>query len=209
MRKYGELPTSLGVHELVCKEMMYYQYLPIKMAGAMQAVWEDRLNPFSDLISKCIFDFAYYFGNDNLDAAYIYLTVKNMYQLPGCSFNREGWHSDGFMREDINYIWSDKFPTVFNHSHFSLTQEHKASILEMQEQSLPDHNLTYHANSLLRLDQYNIHKVAEITKPEMRTFFKLSISSEKYNLAGNSHNYLLDYDWDMKERGVSRNHPVK
>lgn len=209
MRKYGELPTSLGIQELICKEMMYYQYLPIKMSGAMEAVWESRLDPFSDLISKCIWDFAYYFGNDRLDASYVYLTVKNMYQLPGCSFNREGWHSDGFMSDDINYIWSDKYPTIFNKSNYNLTQDHKQSIIEMQEQSLPANNFTYKANELLRLDQYSVHKVAEITEPKMITFFKLSVSMEKYNLIGNSHNHLLNYEWDMKERGILRNHPVK
>lgn len=31
--KYCELPKNLGVHEVLCSEMMFYQYLPIKMIG--------------------------------------------------------------------------------------------------------------------------------------------------------------------------------
>lgn len=31
--KYGELPNDLGIHQLECDEMMFYQYLPIKLKG--------------------------------------------------------------------------------------------------------------------------------------------------------------------------------
>jgi hypothetical protein len=41
----------------------------------------------------------------------------------------------------------------------------------------------------------------------MRAFLKVSISKDKYDLIGNSHNYLLDYDWQMKERKQERNIP--
>jgi len=206
--RYGELPTSLGTFEVDCKEMMFYQYLPIKLAGQMEAIWEDRLNPFSELIEKCIWNFAYNFGNDNLDASNVYLTVKHLYQAEGCSFNRDGWHSDGFMTDDINYIWSNNNGTIFNHSPFELTQDHKISIEEMSAQAIPDLDYQYQECELLRLDQFNIHKVAYIAKPTMRTFFKLSFSPDKYNLVGNSHNYLLDYNWEMKDRNIERNHPI-
>jgi hypothetical protein len=208
MRRYGELPTSLGTHRVDCKEMMFYQYLPIKIAGQLVAMWEDRLNPFSDLIEKCIWDFGFYYGNDHLDASNVYLTVKHMYQTEGCSFNREGWHSDGFMTDDINYIWSNNNGTIFNTSDFKLTQDHKTSIEEMGCQAKPRFDYQFEDCELLRLDQYNIHKVAYIARPTMRTFFKLSFSPDKYNLIGNSHNHLLDYDWEMKSRTVDRNHPV-
>ncbi|TDQ12197.1 hypothetical protein [Pedobacter metabolipauper] len=209
MRRYGEMPKSLGTVEVCCKEMMFYQYLPIKLAGQMIAVWEDRLNPFSQLIEKCMFDFGFIYGNDTLDESNVYLTVKHLYQTEGCSFNREGWHSDGFMTDDINYIWSNNNGTIFNTSKFNLTQDHKISIEEMCQQARPLNDYQFQDSELLRLDQYNIHKVAYIAKPTMRTFFKLSFSPDKYNLVGNSHNHLLDYSWEMKERQVTRNHPVK
>jgi hypothetical protein len=41
----------------------------------------------------------------------------------------------------------------------------------------------------------------------MRTFVKVSFSYDKYDLVGNSHNYLLNYAWEMKERKDDRNIP--
>lgn len=41
--------------------------------------------------------------------------------MPNCSFNRMGYHSDGFLTDDINYIWCDNNPTIFNISAFNLT----------------------------------------------------------------------------------------
>ncbi len=207
--KYGDLPASLGVHEVDCKEMMFYQYLPVKLAGHHEPKVEQRLKCFSDMIGVCCCDFIGNFGLDAYVANNVYLTAKYMFQMPGCSFNRPGYHSDGFMTDDINYIWCDKFPTVFNKSAYSLTMHHEHSLPEMDAQSFKENEVVYADKELLRLNQFNIHKVAEIEQPSMRTFFKLSFSKDLYNLVGNSHNYELEYNWEMKEREVVRNHPSK
>lgn len=41
----------------------------------------------------------------------------------------------------------------------------------------------------------------------MRAFLKVSFSKDKYDLLGNSHNYLMDYNWEMKARKEDRNIP--
>lgn len=41
----------------------------------------------------------------------------------------------------------------------------------------------------------------------MRSFFKISVSTHRYDLLGNSHNYLLDYSWPMLDRQTLRNQP--
>lgn len=206
---YGELPKDLGVFEVVCEEMLFYQYLPIKLAGYSDVVFENRLTCFKDLISECISDFKIKFGNKSFKENYVYITAKSMFQVPGCSFNREGWHSDGFLTEDINYIWCDNTPTVFNSSPFVLTLDDSLSMREMDCQAKEENNVTFKEGNLLRLNQYNIHKVSEISKPTMRTFVKISFSRDKYDLIGNSKNYLLDYNWNMRIRGKERNIPQK
>jgi hypothetical protein len=77
----------------------------------------------------------------------------------------------------------------------------------MEKQAIPFNNYSYRENQLLRLNQYNIHKVAPVTEVGMRTFLKLSFSKDKYDLIGNSHNYLIDYNWEMKNRKEHRNIP--
>lgn len=205
--KYGELPKELGIFDVEAKEMMFYQYLPIKMPNETQPIYEQRLKCFDALVGAICCDYIGEFGLDNYVNSYVYLTAKHLYQMPNCSFNRTGWHSDGFLTDDINYIWCDKYPTIFNKTDFDLPLDDLLSMEEMEKQAMPFNDVIYKENQLLRLNQFNIHKVAAITKGGMRTFLKVSISKDKYDLIGNSHNYLLNYDWEMKQRKEARNIP--
>lgn len=211
---YGQLPVVIGEYPLSVSEMMFYQYLPIKVSGQPSLPnhnMEQRLEPFAGLVGTCCCDFIAKDGIDRFVDSYVYLTAKRLFVSPEYNMNREGWHSDGFMTEDINYIWSDCIPTIFSGANFELTQDDKVSLKEMEEQADPKWNVHYPDNTLLRLDQYNIHKCGQITKGIMRTFFKLSISLEPYDLVGNSINYRLDYSWKykMRPRNQERNIPQK
>ena len=53
-------------------------------------------------------DFKNKYGRYRFLDSYMYLTVKRQYQSKSKLFNRPGYHSDGFLTDDINYIWSDK-----------------------------------------------------------------------------------------------------
>lgn len=208
--KYGVAPYNLGEVQLTCNEMLFYQYLPIKLIGASKPLYEKRLQFLNDLVGKVCCDYIGTYGLNTYINSYVYLTVKHQYQTVGCPFNREGWHSDGFLTDDINYIWSNANPTIFSIGNFTITADDKLSILEMREQAECYPLTTYADNTLLRLDQYNIHKVNDISNYEgMRTFVKISFSKDRYNLIGNSHNYELDYEWEMKPRCKERNIPQK
>lgn len=205
--KYGQLPEVIGQYEIEVEEMFFYQYLPIKLANKSELKFEDRLQCFEPLIAEAGFDFMREFGVENMRESYIYLTAKSLFITPDKPLNREGYHSDGFGTPDINYIWSNNTPTIFNHSEFDLSFDDRLSLIEMEQQAKPDREKTYLDNCLLRLNQYCIHKCGIATKPIVRTFVKISFSKDKYNLKGNSHNYLLDYSWDMVERKLERNIP--
>lgn len=205
--KYGTLPTNLGTHLVECDEMLFYQYLPIKLIGDTEPIVEERLMCFQKLIGAICCDFVGEFGLDKFVNSYVYLTAKKMYQVKGTSFNRKGYHTDGFLTDDINYVWCDVNPTTFNFSDFNLTLDDEISMIEMEEQADEDKIKIYPENTLLRLDQYNVHKVSDINSLSLRTFLKISFSQDKYDLKGNSKNHLLNYDWVMKERNEKRNIP--
>lgn len=204
---YGNKPTSLGVFAVNQPEMMFYQYLPIKLAGSTEVEMEQRLRHFDQIIGTCLCDFVGTYGLNRFVDSYVYITAKKMFVTPGCSFNRPGWHSDGFMTEDINYIWSDCYGTIFNTTQFALTMDDSGSLVDMENQADNENDLTYPDGTLLRLDQFNIHRVADIDQARLRTFLKVSISKDKYDLEGNAHNYLLNYDWPMRKRESKRNIP--
>lgn len=205
--KYGELPSPIGQIEIDCEEMMFYQYLPIKLNGFILLQYEARLGVFRKLFQETVQDFIQKYGIETYVDSNVYLTAKHQYQTPENSFNRMGYHADGFLTDDINYIWSDKSPTVFNKSNFNLTLDDVISMKEMEDQALKENEVTYPVNTLLRLNQFNIHKVSENQEEGMRTFVKISFSKDKYDLIGNSHNYELDYNWEMKPRKQVRNIP--
>lgn len=202
---YGSIPKHLGVYKLNIQEIMTYQYMPIKLPDVFEPKFESRLNPFKMLIGVACCDYIAHRGLTNFVKSYVYLTAKHRFVTKSCPMNRPGYHSDGFMTDDINYIWSDYFPTVFNSSEFRLSTDDVVSMNQMEKQAQPENDFTYANYSLVRLNQFNIHKTAEVTESRMRTFFKLSFSKDKYNLVGNTHNYELDYDWEMKERTAHRN----
>lgn len=205
---YGAMPKVLAEQvEIPCREFMLYQYLPIKMAGSAEIVREKRLECFDGIIGTVCCDYVGLRGLDAFMRSYVYLTAKRKYQLPGRPFNRPGWHSDGFLTNDINYVWSDGCGTEFNSSRFTLTLDDSVALGEMEAQAEERLSKQYPDNSLLRLDQYCIHRVADTEKPCIRTFVKVSISEDKYDLADNSRNYLIDYNWSLRTRKAERNMP--
>lgn len=78
-----------------------------------------------------------------------------------------------------------------------------------EEQAKKENEVIYPNNTLLRLNQFQIHKVFPGTQLGLRTFVKVSFSKDKYDLKGNSVNHLLDYNWNMRDREVERNIPQK
>lgn len=202
MNKFYDKPISLGVFNIECNEYMKYQYLLINCGTVLYL--EDRLKRFKTLIAKCICDYAST-NFDDLLRSYIYLTVKSEYQRNGCGFNREGWHIDGFGTDDENYVWSNCQPTIFNNGPFDLSDDENLSMAQMEEQADPANNYCFPDKTLVRMGR-SVHKVGPYIEGH-RVFVKVSFSKKKYNLLGNSHNYLIDYNWDMIARNKERNVP--
>lgn len=204
---YGKLPREVAVIENTGKEMMFYQDLPIKLAGDCNLQADQRIkDSFGKIIATACCDFIGSFGLDKFKDSYVYVCAKRLYQSEGCPFNREGWHTDGFMTDDITYLWSDSSPTVFSYMDYSLTQDHNISMKEMQEQHESWHDAVYPNNTLLQLDQYVVHKVGD-QQAGIRSFCKVVFSKDKFDREGNAHNYLLEYNWEMKPRSLTRNVP--
>jgi hypothetical protein len=202
---YNQLPKVIGQFNVNIEEYFTYTYLPVKFPGMTEPVFEKRMGVFAKLIGVAACDFIGSFGLDRYIESYVYITAKHMYQKE-TPFNRPGYHSDGFLTDDISYIFSNSQPTIFNSGPFFLSNDDKKSLDEMKSQSKIENELTYPDNTLLRLNQFVIHKVGKpVVGP--RIFFKMCFSKDKYDLAGNSHNFLLDYEWQMRPRSPERNVP--
>lgn len=195
--EYGTAPKILGEFDIEATEFCYVQYLPIALPGD---IW--RIPPnlmWVAPLMNCVEVWA---------TDYVYLTVKHVFVSGSDCGNRPGWHSDGFGTDDLNYIWCDRSPTEFAIQPFKLSADCSTSMQEMEDQFVHGTEIVYPPKTLLLLDQGVIHRTPTFCAPGYRTFVKISVSKHRYNLKGNAHNYLLDYDWDMVERTAERNHPT-
>ena len=203
--EYGNPPADLGLVELETGEMMHYLYLPIYMPN----VWSPwrippRLRfclPLIDPIKADLRDL------EVKDERIVYLTAKTLHVAPGAPGNRPGWHADGYgSGGDLNYIWFDMNPTQFCTQGFEDIPETDAGMLaEIANQVQNSKVWDGECRHLYRLDESVIHRVNPEPSTGVRTFIKISVSRHRYNLKGNSHNYLFDYDWEMHDRAPNRN----
>lgn len=211
---YGKAPEEIGCFDLDWDEYMHYMYLPVVMPYQGHG-WRlpERLKFVQPLLT------ALYSAAPWGRYQYVYVTARRGFATPNNPLNRPGWHCDGFGTDDVNYIWTDAFPTRYATGDLDpCTDDHMLSI-EAWNRSLdvvrPRDDISGIAvhkiklNTLYRLDPFVIHSTPKIPAPGgERGFIKISFSNEKYNLKGNSHNYLFDYDWKMWDRAELRNDPA-
>lgn len=209
---YGKLPKDLGLCDLKAfEEVMYYLYLPLKLAGTERIpAIPHRLRPIAPLLLAIFNDLRKDFDANAWKDNNIYITAKRMYCGQGTTPNRPGWHADGFGTEDLNYVWYDCVPTVFNTSEFKITEgDHVKSLLEFDAQALPENDVVFPVRHLLRLDPHVVHRVADVPAEQvMRTFIKISVSKDRYNLKDNSRNPDLPTGWTYYDRAKVRNDPA-
>lgn len=198
----SNIPTKVGNYSVYCNEYMYILYMPIKFLGYDVQI-PKILDPFSELIFRSVLDYQKY--RNDYSSNYMYVTAKHLFVTKDNPGNRPGWHIDGFGTNDTNYIWTNKHPTEFAIQDFVLSEDHSKSLIEMENQ-FSGNIFKFSAYDLLRLDNTNVHRVPLNIQSGVRTFFKLTFSKAKYNMEGNSHNYLFNYCWKMKPRKEERNH---
>lgn len=204
MKMYGTLPEDLGKIDLNPTEMLFWLYCPIQTPSSLLTV-PPNLKHFMPIIDAVL-------DNEcsNLDEKYVYLTAKTLYVSPGNIGNRPGWHSDGFGSDDVNYIWYDRAPTEFLFTAMPFTlPDNCENAMELMGMAAENGVITeYTSKQLLRLTSSNIHRCPEHYAAGMRTFVKVSISKDEYNLEGNSINHaLVSSHWPLLKRRDERNHP--
>ncbi len=204
-RPYGSAPEVIGPFDPAWSEYMHYLYLPVAMPGQIGIRLPRRLEFLRPVVNDA-------WARDGHPFDYCYVTARRGFATPDNPLNRPGWHADGFGTDDVNYVWSDRFPTRFALGDFGeISDDHVVSAAQFEgvvgagEVDVVDGV----PGTVYRLDASVIHATPEIPAPGgERSFFKVSLSNDRYNLAGNSHNYLFDYDWKMWDRAEVRNDPA-
>lgn len=183
-------------------EVAYMLYMPVCTPGVTLAL-PPQAEPFVPLLHHVMLA-----ERERVFAEYMYLTVKRMIVGPTVTPNRPGWHADGFGTDDLNFVWYDCVPTVFNRGAFDVSEDHTLSLQQFDQQADPSDDVTFPTHTLLRLDPTIVHRVAMADREQMRTFVKITISKNRFNLIGNSRNHAAPgLDWPMYPREAVRNDP--
>jgi hypothetical protein len=209
--RYGLPPKLLGQFDCDITEMQFRQYLPISVPQELSySLDTPSLDPCKEII-----DFIRDSNEDEFYFSYVYLTVKHLWVSGEFIGNRPGWHSDGFGTNDINYVWADRVPTDYLIDEQDCRFDFEGADCDRMYSYIDNVMMKYCAivnysdRELIRLDPSVIHRSPVGFDAGMRTFVKVSLSDQKYNLLGNAINHKLNLNWDMVERDVSRNHPHK
>lgn len=194
--EYGQQPLDLGIHEdLELSEHMSYLYLPVRMAGGQDIRLPHNLANLRRVLTGVASLFA---DPDH----YIYVTAKRGYGTQ----SRPGWHSDGFGTEDLNIVWAKGASTRFSFANFGDVPEGHAEAMEhFTRIAAKNAEYAYNDMQLLLMDQYVVHRPPAVPGNEPRQFIKITLSTNKFNLDGNSHNPQFDYNWKMYDRLEVRN----
>ena len=214
MLHYGKAPVNLGLVELQDmgnkgNAMMHYQYLPIFIRDDLER-WKiagmsvpPEMQEFIPLILKS----AEHVVEIDVMFNYVYITVKRKWVEPDAPGNRPGWHADGFgSRGDLNFVWADMNPTEFAVQKFeNISHVDEKMLSDINDQIDETKIVTYPDKTLLCLDESVIHRVGLKVDAGYRTFVKITYSKHKFDKIGNAHNFMIDYDWNMKPRDQGRN----
>lgn len=178
--KYGKAPIDLGPVPFQLDERMFWMYCPIKSKGLSEPHIPFNLAPCRVLVDAVRTDL----GEDAWLDNYVYLTVRNN---PSRSNKSLGWHSDGFLTDDLTYIWCNVTPTVFWEPPLlvDVTQIPGRQFRELRAFADGDENnyRRYSVGHLQKMDQYAVHRDdgANFVIGEMRTFVKVTVSKNKYD----------------------------
>lgn len=221
MTIYGLPPERIGLFEPEWHEYMHFMYLPVVMpgedAGDVLVNGHIRLPENLEFMREIVEEICeneQVIDDDGNVRRYVYVTARRGFATPGNPLNRPGWHSDGFGSSDVNYIWSDRWPTRFAVGDFGvISDDHVVSAEQFTKRaeswSPAITVVSGEPKTVYRLTPSVVHATPLIEAPGgERSFFKVSVSPDRYNLLGNSHNYLFDYEWEMWSRAEVRNHPA-
>ncbi len=183
---------------------MHYQYLPVQMPGSTILLLPPNLGFIRPMVERIRWDS---FRRGFMDP-YIYVTAKRRFASPDNPLNRPGWHCDGFGTDDLNYVWMDKWGSRVALQDFTNIDPSHARSMENFEAQIKGWDILS-PMMIYRLSPYVVHNTPLIPDAGgMRSFIKISVSNYPYNLIGNSHNHLFDYDWKMYPRSDVRNDPT-
>lgn len=181
--------------------------MPLRIAGqetyAIPEEWEALFPLIRDIIAH---EQAH---NPNWRDYYTYMTVDCTPVAAGQQQRHGGLHVDGFQGSRINpktkvtrnYVMTTNGGTRFYQQPFIVPDVEKFNVFHAFDLQAKDY-IVAEENTVYFMDAYTVHESGISTNPGNRTFLRVTYDLKRFDRLSNSHNSMLDYDWDMVERQV-------
>lgn len=187
-------------------------YMCIKQAGCSEYHIPDNIKSLVESVISDVYTLSPKLYNDDW-TRYCYVTIKKMYVQPEGFGNRDGWHIDGYLSDQDNFIWSDcrATPTEVAIGEFDIADNHEQSLNDMKHIASSRFHQQLNTNTLYEMHQECVHRpTANKTENSvLHTFIKITYSKEMFNCIGNAWNYKIPHIRPTVKRGNIRNHTVK
>jgi hypothetical protein len=138
-----------------------------------------------------------------------YLTIDCSEMRADGQQRHGGLHVDGFQGERItektkitrNYVATTNGGTRFYPQPFIVVDEDRLNVfhgfdLQAGEPVIADENCIYF------MDAYCVHESGFASRDGLRTFLRITYDLKPFDRLGNTHNSMIDYDWEMIPRNV-------
>ncbi len=181
--------------------------MPIRLAGQTEYKLPEEWAGLAPLISNIIAQ--EHTTNPNWVNYNTYITVDCSKVTPSQQQRHGGLHVDGFQGSRIdpktkitrNYVMTTNGGTRFYPQRFIVADENEFNVfqgfdIQAERFETAEENMVYF------MDAYTVHESGFAERKGIRAFLRVSYDLKKFDRAGNTHNSMLDYEWDMVARNV-------
>lgn len=207
--KEGRAPEALRHLKLDALQNEYSRCLdmPVRLAGEQEYSVPEEWSGLLPLIKQLAA--TEHAHNPNWVEYNTYITIDCKEVDAGEQQRHGGLHVDGFQGERIspkhkitrNYVMTTNGGTRFYPQPFIVVDETKFNVFQGFDLQAGEPTTAYE-NCAYFMDAYCVHESGIAMKPGLRTFLRMTYDVKIFDRLGNTHNSMLQYDWDMVSRTV-------
>lgn len=181
--------------------------MPIRLAGEEKFHVPDEWADLVPLIQQIVgVEQAH---NPHWQDYFTYMTVDCKHVEPNEQQRHGGLHVDGFQGErhpikhkiTRNYVLTTNGGTRFYPQRFVVADPSRFNVFQGFDLQAERYDIA-EENTVYFMDAYTVHESGIASRSGLRTFLRVTFDLKEFDREGNTHNSMLEYDWDMVTRKV-------
>lgn len=181
--------------------------MPIRLAGTQEFSVPDEWSGLVPLLRQIVS--VEQANNPHWRDYFTYMTVDCKHVEPQEQQRHGGLHVDGFQGErhpvkhkiTRNYVLTTNGGTRFYPQRFVVADPAVFNVFQGFDLQAESYDIA-EENTVYFMDAYTVHESGIASRSGLRTFLRVTFDLKEFDREGNTHNSMLDYDWQMVARKV-------